>query len=123
MRTSLCALAVVLLALAPVVAVAEIAPHEPSGWYLEGPGTRSGPFGSAGLCLDLRRRQADAGRSQCVEYGRGYWLVVDGASGSVAMAPAPFATLEACLEARGRTGGAGTCTRRVPGSRPVPGIS
>jgi hypothetical protein len=109
-----------------VAFAAGIGPSDPPGWYLEGTITRQGPFGSQGLCLDIARRQG-ANDAQCVEYGRGYWLVVDQGDGRVsALAPAPFASLDACIVARAQTSQAAAnaeCTRRVPTTRPVPGTA
>ena len=121
-------LAIALIALGVHEVAAEVGPNEPPGWYLEGPGTRAGPFGSAGLCIDLRNRQFGAHRYQCVEYGKSYWLVVDvPMTGPVAVVATPFPTLQACLHARAHaqtpSGGSFTCTRRLPSSRPLPGTA
>ena len=124
MKRIVLALAVFLLAW-EATAQAEIGFSDPSGWYLEGPGARLGPFGSAGLCIDLRNRQAAAERFQCVQYDRGYWLV-DG-SGGRAVASMPFASLDACRAARTRMLVNSTadlvCTRRAPASIPAPGTA
>jgi len=122
MKTIACAVAALLFALSAWAAAAEVGPTDPPGWYLEGPGARLGPFGSQGLCLDLRNRQPGAERYHCVEYGTQYWLVV----GQTAVTPGPFATLPACAQARARAAASGrnfTCTRRSPSSRPLPGTA
>ena len=122
MKAIACACAVLFAAATGVAFADAVGPSDPPGWYLEGGSTRAGPFGSAGLCQDIARRQATAG-ARCVEYGRGYWLVVDLGDGRVsALAPAPYASLDACLVVRAQTSQASAyaeCTRRVPTRMPT----
>ena len=96
--------------------------------YLEGPGVRAGPFGSQGLCMDLRNRQSAPGAFQCAAYERFYWLVVDTGMGTTAaLTPMPFTSLQACLDTRARLpvarGRSAYCTRRTPTTKPLPGTA
>jgi len=127
MKTIVCAFAGVLIAFGfSVTASADVGPFDPPGWYLEGPGVRAGPFGSPGLCMDLRNRQGAA--AQCVHYDRYYWLVIDTGTGATAsLTASPFGNLQECLMARTRIpvayGRSTMCTRRSPDSRPLPGTA
>jgi hypothetical protein len=123
-----CAWTALFAAAAGAAFAAGVGPSDPPGWYLEGAGTRAGPFGSQGLCLDLARREAPAGVFACVHYDRVYWLVEDQGFGrTAALTPQPFASHDACLVARALlpqvSAGAAQCTRRTPTTRPMPGTA
>jgi hypothetical protein len=123
-----CAWTALFAAAAGAAFAGAVGPSDPPGWYLEGAGTRAGPFGSQGLCLDLAYRQAPAAGFQCVEYARVYWLVEDQGFGrTAALTPQPFASLEACLTARMQLQQVAVanaqCTRRAPTTRPMPGTA